>query len=772
MAVDYENGGWFDHENQDGGGVLDLIARRTGRHGREALEWLKEQGIYQAMSATKGYASPRSKPASVGAIGKIVATYDYPDENGKLIFQVVRFDPKDFRQRRPAQPDDDPAKVRNGWVWEVRGLRQVPYRLPEVLEAIRLGGPIWIAEGEKDADNLWNLGIPATCNPGGVGKWSKDLSEFFRGADAIIVQDNDPQAKNPDPPNGDGKLRFHPDGRPVLPGQDHAQAVARSLFGLAARVRLLDLTLGWPELHAKGDVSDCIDVGATAEHLRAFADSTPDWSPQPEPASEIGPWENPNFDILEDSRGILPEFPTEVLDPEWGDYVERTARAAGVTPAHVAVPLIGIISGVIGCSYRIRASRAWSEPCAIWCAVVGYSGTGKTPGIDVSKRALAFVEKQRGDRIADLQRKHETRAEAAKAAQKKWKDEVEEAIENGKEPPHQPLAAASVAKFVRPRLYITDTTVERAAVLLQARPSGLVLIRDELSGLFANMSRYTKGSDREFWLESWNGKHYVVERMSRDPVIIDHLLIAVVGGLQPDKLVRSFEGDDDGMYARMCFSWPSEADFRALSNDCAEYEPIIVNALLRLVDELPIKAQNDEFVPGEIRLSQDAEDAFVHFLHFLHQEKSWLDGREREWWIKGGGQVIRLAGTLALMSWAANAGFAKPQKIERPFVEAAIRIWRDYFWPHSRAALCQLGITKRHATHRRVLKWIRASKSAEKNISVKEVRREALGQSLDAKQTEAVLEQLEQEGWLKKETTPTSGRARHRWIVNERLFDR
>ncbi len=132
--------------------------------------------------------------------------------------------------------------------------------------------------------------------------------------------------------------------------------------------------------------------------------------------------------------------------------------------------------------------------------------------------------------------------------------------------------------------------VERAAVLLQGRPSGFVLICDELSGLFANMSRFSNGSDREFWPESWNGKHHVVERMGRDPVIVNHLLVATVGGLQPDKLVRSFEGDADGMYARIGFSWPSEPDYRPLSNDCAEYEPIIINALNRLVDELPISS--------------------------------------------------------------------------------------------------------------------------------------------------------------------------------------
>jgi hypothetical protein len=138
----------------------------------------------------------RSRPAAINTVGKIIETYDYPDEQGNLIFQVLRFDPKDLRQRRPARPDDDPKKVRDGgWVWEVRGERPVPYRLPEVREAIALGRPIWVVEGEKDADNLWRLGIPATCNAGGVGKWSEEHSEFFRGVDVIIVQDNDPQAR-------------------------------------------------------------------------------------------------------------------------------------------------------------------------------------------------------------------------------------------------------------------------------------------------------------------------------------------------------------------------------------------------------------------------------------------------------------------------------------------------------------------------------------------------------------------------------------------------
>ena len=146
-----------------------------------------------------------------------------------------------------------------------------------------------------------------------------------------------------------------------------------------------------------------------------------------------------------------------------------------------------------------------------------------------------------------------------------------------------PPEAAKVGPFVSPRIYVSDSTIERIAVLLEARPAGLQVIADELAGLFANMSRYSNGSDREFWLEAWNGKSHTVERMGRPAVVLDHLLVGITGGFQPDKLLRAFEGDDDGMYARICFAWPSEPGYQPLSNEVSEIEPELINALGKLV---------------------------------------------------------------------------------------------------------------------------------------------------------------------------------------------
>ena len=334
-------------------------------------------------------------------------------------------------------------------------------------------------------------------------------------------------------------------------------------------------------------------------------------------------WQNPDLTLLEDRRGELPEFPIDVLDPASRKFIERASHGAGVTHAHVAVPLLSVVSGQIGTARRVEASRSWSEPAPIWSSIVGSSGTGKTPGLDVPKRHLAEVEKKRREKIAEHQRDHETRVESGRATTKKWKKEVEEAIEMGRVPPPRPAGATELRDFVAPRLYVSNATVERLAVLLQARPYGLMIIADELAGLFLNMSRYSNGSDREFWLEAWNGKHFIVERMGRPPVAIDHLLIGITGGLQPDKLVRSFQGDDDGMYARVLFSWPPEPHYRPLTNDIAEIDDEFVNALMRIVELAPIAA--GEHKPDRLPLllrRQRPSKPFGNF--YIQRSKRWM----------------------------------------------------------------------------------------------------------------------------------------------------
>ena len=492
-------------------------------------------------------------------------------------------------------------------------------------------------------------------------------------------------------------------------------------------------------------------------------------------------WDDPDISILDDRRGDLPEFPTEVFAPECREWVVQAAAGAGVTAAHVAVPLIGIASSLIGTARRVQAARSWTQPCTSWAAVVGFSGSGKTPGLDTVKRALAMIERTQKAKIIDMQHEHEAKVEAAKAARALWKKQVEDAASGAvvaldkyrstkNAAPPLPPEAIVPAPFVAPRLYVSDATIERLAVLLTVRPRGMLHIGDELAGLFLNMSRYSSGSDREFWLEAWNGGTFTVERMSREPIMVNHLLVGLVGGFQPDKLARSFDGDHDGLYGRVLFAWPSEPPYRALVNDVAEVEPEIVNALTRIINLDAGAGQDGEFAPKAVPLALDALVAFEAFRQLVHRAKQAMDGREREWLAKAQAHALRLAGTLEFLGWAFTSG-DEPRQISIRSIEAATRLTLDYFWPHSRASLRQIGLSERHVNARRALRWLAAEDRHE--FSREDIRCHALGRTCDAQQTQALIDALAKSGWCKEVAQGGNGAGRpaRRWTVNPKLAD-
>jgi hypothetical protein len=489
---------------------------------------------------------------------------------------------------------------------------------------------------------------------------------------------------------------------------------------------------------------------------------------RPQRSRVTGEWDDPDISILDDRRGELPNLPIDVFPQSMHRWMFDAARGAGVTVGHIALPLIGIASGLIGVARRVQATRSWQQPMTCWTCLVGVSGSGKTPSLDVVKRALSVVERSRQQANTERQLAHETRVERAKAALKKWKEDVSAAVDAGQPPPVKPAEAQEVRPFVVPRLYVSDCTIERLAPLLEARPRGVTYVADELARLFMNLERYSGGSDRAFWLEAWDGNAFTVERLGRPPVILPHLLVGVVGGFQPDLLARSFAGDSDGIYSRFLYAWPPEAPFREPTDDADEVDPEIINAFSRLAS---LQAgDEDAFVPRSVPLTAGAKTAFAQFAQFAHQERKLLEGRDREYWCKGTGHVLRLSGIVCFLEWAWNGG-AEPQAIEARHIESAILLWKGYLWPHGRAALRLVGLSDKHGHARTVLRWLHAGNN--ETVSREEVRREALTQRLDAGETQALLDMLVRAGWLREVAVKVSGRGRppRRWEVNPRLYE-
>jgi hypothetical protein len=245
---------WYDGDAKRGGGLLDLAVYAKGEP-EEKVRGAKVFDCWRYCYEQKWF--PEPPPAEPKSDLPIRATYPYQNEDRVLLFEVVRASTQPIRRNGLGSGDRMATAVGFG---RSRARASWLYRLPEFIAAVKNSQRVLVCEGEKDSNSAVKLGYPATCNPGGVGKWRREFDEFFRGADVVVVSDNDQQLKDPKT----GVPMFHPDGRPMLPGQDHAAAVARRLSKVAAHVR----TIIFPQK----DLSEWVAAGGTRE---APADEPP-----------------------------------------------------------------------------------------------------------------------------------------------------------------------------------------------------------------------------------------------------------------------------------------------------------------------------------------------------------------------------------------------------------------------------------------------------------------------------------------------------------------
>lgn len=224
--------------------------KRGNRHAKPA----KTTTTTKATPADIAAANAAAREAMAAPVSKdetqrqTIATYDYTDGNGALLYQVIRYEPKDFQQRRP--------DGNGGWIWGLGDTARVPYHLPDLIADD--GASIFLCEGEKDADRLRTLSLCATTLSGG-SKWAREIAEYFRGRDVIIVPDHD------------------------AAGQTKARQAAAALHGVATSIRIVTLP-GLSGRKDDKDVSDWLDTDPSrADTFSAIRLATPLWTPPPPP---------------------------------------------------------------------------------------------------------------------------------------------------------------------------------------------------------------------------------------------------------------------------------------------------------------------------------------------------------------------------------------------------------------------------------------------------------------------------------------------------------
>lgn len=217
FAVDPSTGRAYCHSEcnrKSGWGIIDLEAELCHVDAKTAAKQ-----VLQMLDRTDTVRGRNDR--------RIVETYPYTDEGGKVLFEVVRYHPKGFNQRRP--------DGNGGWIYNKQGVRTLLYQLPKVM----LAQQIFVVEGEKDVHTLEKWGFTATTNPQGAEKWRPEHSRFLSGKEVVILPDNDEE------------------------GLKHAKQVFDSLTGLVTSVCILEL----PDLPPKGDISDWVHAGHTREEF-------------------------------------------------------------------------------------------------------------------------------------------------------------------------------------------------------------------------------------------------------------------------------------------------------------------------------------------------------------------------------------------------------------------------------------------------------------------------------------------------------------------------
>jgi hypothetical protein len=582
--------------------------------------------------------------------GRRSAMWTYHDARGKPVGVVVRWDRPDGKDIRPA------ARHADGWRIGAMPDPRPVYELTDLASAQR----IVVVEGEKAADATRSLGFVATTSAGGAQAAGKTDWRPLAGKEVWIMPDND------------------------APGRKYAETVAGILAKLtpAPTVRVVEL----PDLPDGGDIVDWIDAhgdAAEPDAMRAEIETL---------SQTVEPWRPDEAEDL-----AYRPFPVDVLPKPIRGFVGAGARAIGCDPSYLALPLLTAIAAAIGNTRRLELKRGWSAPPIIWGAIVGESGTAKTPAFKLVMRPV----RERQSRAFKV---FEAQLQEYEAALEAWQEAKKG--ERGEKP--QPPT--------RERFIVSDTTVEALAPILLENPRGLLLARDELAGWIGSFDRYAgkgkAGADSANWLSMFNAESVIVDRKTGIPrtIYIPQAAVCVSGGIQPAILQRALglEHRESGLAARLLLTCPPRKAKRWTE---ADIDPSAEAELVRLFDRLyelePTTGEDGEPQPTLVRLSGDAKAVWKTYYNAHAVEQADLTGDMAAAWSKLEEYAARLALVLHFTRWAANdPTLASADCVDIVSMNAGI-VLANWFKHEARRVYAMLNESDAERDLRRLLAWIR-----------------------------------------------------------------
>ncbi|WP_299628330.1 DUF3987 domain-containing protein [uncultured Tateyamaria sp.] len=451
--------------------------------------------------------------------------------------------------------------------------------------------------------------------------------------------------------------------------------------------------------------------------------------------------------------------------------LRNAASSKGAPVDYVFFGFLTVCASLVGNAVRISPSANWSEPCIIWTACIGAPSAGKSPALEAVISILREMEVPLQKQAQSELKSWELKKMGADAKLSAWKAQIKDAIKTEKLPPEMPADAAAPDKPHFPRLMISDTTIERLAMICAAQPKGLLSFRDELAGFIQNMERYSGGSsDKPFWLEAFGGRTYTVDRVNRDPVTIEALSISVLGTIQPDRLSSLLmTGDDDGFLARILPIWPEpvliERFEGKVDNEAMRYA---MTAFLEL--ECLCDANGNE-TPFKVSFSDEAKNSFIEFRKSIRLYENRATAKLISFSGKMPGYCARLSLIFELLDWALDANKKPLPKVASDrSVHRAIHLVERYLLPMAERTYSGAPQNEFEVKRSKLIEVLRIHQPEQ--ITAREIMRMGKSQFPNKASLAPLLENLVEIGILAATGAPTSsngGRPSIPYKINPRL---
>lgn len=490
-------------------------------------------------------------------------------------------------------------------------------------------------------------------------------------------------------------------------------------------------------LNHRGDLS----AAARALRQQGFGSAPPARlpdTPSRPPAQAAGPRPAPPR-----AEAYAP-LPLDALPAPLARLASEASAALGCDPAYVALPALAVCAGAIGNSRALRLRRDWAEPCVLWTAVVGDSGSLKTPAYNVAMAPAYAVQ---------AEMRQEYRRESAEHRRASASDE-----DAGERP-------------VLRRVFASDVTIEKLAEMVEDNPRGLLISRDELRGWFGSFSRYRgPGADSDLgnWLSAYNAGPIVYDRKTgeRRSVFVERGSLSVTGTIQPGVLARCLTGDsyESGLAARILMAWPGRRRKRWTEAEVSAGATSGYEGVVRALLSLPLRQGDRPGQPDRLLLSDDARRAWVAWYEEWAEVQHGADGELLAAYSKLEGAAARLALVHHVVTMVDLKVDDAKHPVSRRSVEAGAALAR-WFGREVRRIYAALTESESEREGRRLLEWLAAHGGRSTVKQLQRSNNRLYGTADDAR---AALEALAAAGlgrWESRPAGPRGGRPTEEFVL-------